>query len=153
MKRKAIIRGLIGLPIGITISYLISIIANLIISNTSYLGATPQLVNAVNSELTAVIIQFIASGILGFGTGASSVIWEIENWSLLKHTIMSFVAISIFVLIPAYFLYWMPHTTIGILIYILLFVLIFMIIWIIKYLYIKNKIKKMKASLQKRNNK
>ncbi|KAA8673309.1 DUF3021 domain-containing protein [Clostridium sp. HV4-5-A1G] len=46
-------------------------------------------------QINAVILQFTLSGLLSAVMGAGSVIWENDDWSFLKQSIMHFIITSI----------------------------------------------------------
>ncbi len=50
----------------------------------------------VGSEINAVILQTVLSGMIGTVFSASSVIWEIEYWSITKQTTIYFFITSVF---------------------------------------------------------
>ena len=147
MKKKIIIRSLLGFPIGIALGYLITILGSLAWANGYYSPCVPELISAMGNEINAVILQTLLSGIIGTGFAASSVIWEIDNWSIVKQTGIYFSIISVIMLPIAYFAYWMEHSVIGFLIYFGIFALIFAILWITMYVIGKNNVKKMNEKL------
>ena len=67
MKKKIINRGLLGFPLGIAIGYIVSILVSLCAGDGMFHFAKPELVEKVGSELNAVILQTVLSGILGAG--------------------------------------------------------------------------------------
>ena len=147
MTRKIILRGLIGVPIGITISYLITIIISICIGKGIYYPVTDELIGLMGNELNALILQTIISALMGAGFSMLSVIWEINSWSLFKQSAIFFGSSCLLMFPAAYLLNWMSHTAIGILIYVGIFILIFVIIWLSCYFYMKNKIKKMNSKI------
>ena len=147
MTRKIILRGLIGVPIGITISYLITIIISICIGKGIYYPVTDELIGLMGNELNALILQTIISALMGAGFSMLSVIWEINSWSLFKQSAIFFGSSCLLMFPAAYLLNWMSHTAIGILIYVGIFILIFVIIWLSYYFYMKNKIKKMNSKI------
>lgn len=147
MKKKIIMRGLLGLPIGIAIGYLITILISLVCANGYYSPCVPELITVMGNEINAVILQTVLCGILGTGFAASSVIWEIENWSIVKQTGIYFSIISVIMLPIAYFAYWMEHSIVGFLIYYGIFVFIFAIIWITQFVIGKYNVRKMNEKL------
>ena len=114
MKKEAIRRGMSGFPLGVFIGYTITIILSLFWGEGYYWAVVPALVEQCGNEINAVILQFILSGVLGSVCAASSVIWENDNWSILKQTVIHFVIISFTMLPIAYFAHWMDHTFIAI---------------------------------------
>lgn len=150
MKKKIIFRSILGFPFGVTIGYLITIIISLIWANGYYSPCVPELTVMMGNEINAVILQALLCGILGMGFAASSVIWEMEDWGLVKQTGIYFFIISVIMMPIAYVTYWMEHSLKGILSYFSIFVLIFVIIWVVQYCIAKQNVKKMNETLYKR---
>lgn len=151
MIKKAILRFVLGAPIGITISYLITVIISASIGTGNFYPCAPQLVEQMGNELNAVILQTVLSALYGGGSAAISVIWEQDKWSIAKQTGLFFLLLSVISIPIAYFANWMPHNIKGILIYfgiyIGIFVLIFVIIWFIRFMLIKREILKMNEKI------
>ncbi len=150
MKKKILLRSILGFPIGLAIGYAITIILSLIWANGYYAPCVPELIVIMGSEINAVLLQAFLCGILGMGFGASSIIWEIENWGLVKQTGIYFLIISVIMIPIAYVTYWMEHSLKGILSYFGIFASIFVGIWIIQYIIAKNNVKKMNETLYKK---
>lgn len=149
MKKKIITKFLFGIPLGITISIIISIAISLVVGNGNYLPTNPLLDKALGSGLKAFIQQTILSGLLGGVCFGTSVIWDMENISLLTKSASYFSIIVITNLVVGYLNYWTNHSLKGILIYFILFAIIFVIIWIIMYFIKKNEIDKINEKLKK----
>ncbi len=147
MRKKIILRGILGVPIGITIGYLITIFISLGLANGYYSPCVPELISIMGSEIRAVILQTVFCGILGAGFAASSVIWEIDHWSLVKQTGIYFAIASVIMLPIAYLAYWMQHSVMGFLIYFGIFILIFAIIWVTQFAIGKHNVRKMNEKL------
>ena len=152
MKKKIMLRSALGFPIGITIGYFITIFISLGWSDGYYSPCVPELITAMGNEINAVIFQALLCGLLGIGFAASSVIWEIEHWSLMKQTGIYFLIISIIMMPVAYLTYWMEHSIIGFLSYLGIFVAIFIFIWVIQLIIGKQIVKKLNANLDKAKN-
>ena len=140
-------RSLLGFPIGIAIGYLITILTSLGWANGYYLPCVPELISVMGNEINAVILQTVLCGILGTGFAASSIIWEMDNWSIVKQTGIYFSINSVIMLPIAYFAYWMEHSIVGFFIYFGIFVLIFVIIWITQFVIVKHNIRKINEKL------
>lgn len=149
MKKKIVLRSISGFPIGIAIGYFITIIISLGWADGNYWPCVPELVTAMGNEIHAVVLQAILCGLLGAGFAASSVIWEIENWSLVKQTGIYFVMISVIMLPIAYFAYWMEHSVAGVCRYFGIFVFIFAVIWIFQFVIGKRNVRKMNKNLHR----
>ncbi len=147
MKKKIVLRSILGFPIGIAIGYLITIFISLGWANGYYSPCVPELISAMGNEINAVVFQTLLCGLLGTGFAASSVIWEIENWGIIKQTGIYFIIVSVIMLPIAYFAYWMEHSIVGLFSYLGIFVLIFAFIWIIQFAFEKRAVKKMNKKL------
>lgn len=149
MKKKIIMRGLLGLPTGIAIGFVITLIISACIGNGSFYPVTPELIDTMGNELNAVILQTVLCAVMGVGFAAASVIWELDSWSLAKQSGIYFMIISVIMMPIAYVTHWMKHTALGVLSYVAIFVAIFIIVWLSQYLLWKRKIKKMNALVSK----
>ena len=149
MKKKILIRAFLGALIGIVISYLITIVISAVIGDGAFYPCVPSFAERYGNEATAVIIQTIFSAVLGGGFSMASLIWEMDDWSLLKQTGVYFVIITILMMTVAYICEWMEHSLRGVLSYFGIFFAIFVVIWIIRYFSWKIRISKIKEKLIK----
>lgn len=149
MKKEVFFRILSGLLSGIVISHFITIGISLAIGEGNYYACVPSLVEHFGSEVTAVIIQTLLSAILGGGFSAASIIWEKDEWSLLKQTGTYFGIVSVLMMMVSYICEWMEHSVKGVLSYFGVFVAIFIVVWIVRYVIWKVRISKIKDKLQK----
>lgn len=147
MKKEAWMRGLLGFPLGISLGYVITILISLFDPNGAYTPCVPELMEQTGSEITAVILQAVLSGILGSAFAAASVIWEMEKLSLAKQTGLYFCIISAAMLPIAYATHWMEHTLVGVLSYFGVFVIIFVVIFLIQYFFWKRRIARLNSRL------
>lgn len=147
--KKAILRGLLGFPLGVFMGYTITILISLFFLKSGIFSpVVPQLATATGNEITAVIRQYILCGILGFAFAFGSAVFEVEEWSITKQTIIHFLTSSLAMFPVAYLCYWMQHTLWGILSYILIFVVLYIIIWVIQINFWKKKIQGINAKMQ-----
>ncbi len=150
MKKKILVRSLMGAPIGLTICTVITIIFSLIYGNGEYYPVTHELTAMCRSEIQAVILQTVLGMVYGAMWGGASAIWEIENWSLLKMT-LSHLAICSTASFPiAYCLQWMPHTLLGAFMFFGMFFAIYAVIWFFGYYAMKKQVKQMNNKLKER---
>ncbi len=149
MKKQVIMRGLLGLPLGIAIGYIITIIVSLGWGQGYYSPCEPSLVNTVGSEIGAVVLQTLLCALLGAGFAAASVIWEMETWGIAKQTGIYFLITSIIMLPIAYFAQWMEHSIKGFFIYFGIFCALFIVAWLVQYFFWKRKIKSINAKIEK----
>lgn len=150
MKKKIFLRSISGFPLGLAIGYLISIIISLIWADGYYSPCVPELAVMMGREINAVLLQAFFCGILGMGFAASSAIWEIEDWGLVKQTGIYFLTVSVIMMPIAYAMYWMEHSLKGVVSYFGIFAFIFAVVWIVQYIRAKHNVKKMNETLCKR---
>ena len=143
MRKKIMKRMWIGLPVGIAMGYIITLIISACIGDGTFYPVAPELTEKMGNELNAVILQTVLCAILGAGFAAASVIWEVDSWSLARQSGVYFLVIGIILLPIAYVTNWMQHSVVGFLSYIGIFVGIFAAVWLSQYLCWKQRIKKM----------
>ena len=152
--KKIVSRVLYSFPIGISCSVGISLFLSLLFGEGKYYPFAASLVFFTGSEVKAMLMQTILSGILGSVFGGMSFIWEIERWSILKQTAVYFLSVSIPMMGISYLLYWMEHSLNGFLLYFLIFVMVFIVVWLFNLAMYWIKIRKMNQNLnvEKRGN-
>lgn len=150
MKKKIILRSISGFPLGLAIGYLITIIISLVQANGYYSPCVPELAVIMGNEINAVLLQALLCGVLGMGFAASSIVWEMEDWEIVKQTGIYFLIISVIMMPIAYVTYWMEHSFKGFLSYFGIFTLIFAIVWVVQYVKGRHNVKKINEALHKR---
>ena len=147
MKKKMLLRALLGFPIGIAIGQCMSLLSSAIISDGRFWGCTPSVIEAVGSELGAVALQTLLCGLMGAACAGGSVIWE-TDWGIVKQTGAYFLLLAVVMLPIAYFTEWMQHTLGGFLLYFGIFLAVFVIMWVIQYLAWKGRIKRLNEQMK-----
>ncbi len=147
MKNQILLRGLLGIPVGISVSFITSIIISIIIADGHYYPCVPQLIEIMGSEIGAVVFQTILTIILGVSFAISSVIWEMDNWSIAKQTGIYFVITSAILLPISYFNNWMEQSLTGALSYFGIFVVLFILVWLSRYFIMRRKINEIRKRL------
>lgn len=142
MKKKIFLRCLVGMPTGLAISTIITVIISVLIGDGNYYAVVPDLSVKCGSEINAVILQTIFSMLYGAAFAGSSVIWE-TDWSLTKMTFTHLLICSVATFPIAWLMYWMDHSVSGVLRYFGVFLLIYIVIWITQYSSLKRKISAM----------
>jgi hypothetical protein len=107
------------------------------------------LVKHYGSELNAVIVQTILSAILGAGFAGASLIWEKDEWSLLKQTGVYFAIVTVMMMTVAYACEWMEHSVRGAAGYFAVFFAIFILVWFVRYISWKIYILKIQEKITK----
>lgn len=147
--KKILLRSLIGAPIGVTVSLIITAVISMLIGDGNYYPVVPSAIDSFGSEMTAVLVQTILSFVYGAAYGGASVIWESE-WSILKMTLAHLLICSVATLPIAYVMHWMKHSPQGILRYFAIFFGIYFVIWLSQYAGMRKKINEINQGLSKR---
>lgn len=147
MGKKVLIRGMIGLPIGISINYVIAAVTSLLWGQGWFSPVVPPFQTAVGSEAAANAVQLLLVALMGFVFGASSCIWDVERWSLLRQSALHFLIIAAAFLAVAWVCCWMEHTPLWLLGYLGIFAAIYAVIWLSISLSIRAKIKAVNQKL------
>jgi len=151
MRKKILLRCLIGAPIGLAISTLITIIISLTVGDGNYYPVVPELVSDCGNEMNAVLLQALLSLLYGAAWAGASVIWEMENWSILLQTVTHLVICSLATFPIAYFMRWMKPTASGILLYFGIFFAIYLIIWLSQYSSMKKRVEEINRKIHENN--
>ncbi len=150
VKRKILLRGLLGFPLGVVLGDAIAIAISFVQGGGEYTPCTPQLVEAVGGETAAVALQTLLCGVLGTVFGAASLIWQLDRWSLAAQTGLYFAVTAAAMFSIAYAAGWMGKSTRGMAFYMLIFALIFAAVWAVQYLVMRRSVARMNRSLDSR---
>ena len=147
MKKEVTKRAILGFIYGVFIGQTILIIESLFMRDGNFYAVSNSLLELAGTKIAAVIIQYFITGIIGTSFAATTVIFEMDNWSLLRQTITHFVITSIVMYIAGFLCGWFPHTVVSTLIWFGVFVVVYVIFWICFSMYYKNKVKKINEAL------
>lgn len=146
MKKKVFLRALLGAPLGLALSYLITILISLVGGNGTYVPVVPGLAESCGGELNAVLLQALCSLLYGAVWAGASVIWE-ADWNLLAQTLLHLAICSLATFPIAWLLHWMAHSLAGILLYFGIFFGIYLVIWLSQYWAIRRRLKQINERL------
>lgn len=146
MKKKVLFRVLLGAPLGLALSYLITILISLVLGNGSYYPVVSALTAACGSEINAVLLQALCSLLYGAAWAGASAIWE-TDWSLLAQTVLHLAICSCATFPIAWLLHWMAHSLAGVALYFGIFLGIYLVIWLCQYSSIRRKLRKINQQL------
>ncbi len=150
MKKRALARCILGAPMGLALSYMITVVISLTVNDGNYYAVVPELITDCGSEIGAVLLQTVLSLIYGAAWAGASIIWEIDEWSILKQTALHLGVCSVATFPIAYFTRWMSHDLKGILLYFGLFLCIYVIIWLIQYSALRRRVKRINEGINNR---
>lgn len=136
-----------GFVIGVIIGQIVQILISLKLGQGEYMPVVEHFRSFFVSEMTAVIVQILLTGIIGVTFATSSLVFDIVKWSPLKQYIIHF-CITALVWVPIVTLLWMPKTFISTLIFFISFLGTYIVTWVIQYMISKNDIKQINAAIQ-----
>lgn len=136
-----------GFVIGVIIGQIVQILISLQFGQGNYMPVVDHFRSFFVSEMTAVIVQILLTGIIGITFATSSLVFDIVKWSLLKQYLVHF-CLTALVWIPIVMLLWMPKTSISTLIFFINFLGTYVITWVIQYTISKNDIKQINAAIK-----
>ena len=147
MLKKIIKRVLIGFIYGIFIGQTILILESLFKGDGNFHFVSEYLLAHTNTELAAVIAQYFITGIIGVTFASTTVIFELDRWSLVAQTALHFVITSVVMFFAGFFCGWFPHTAISTLIWFGVFIVVYIIMWLSFTLYYRKKTKEINNAL------
>lgn len=148
MRKEMSVRGIVGFFAGVTIGTFIPIVSSLIYGDGNFYPVNPGILETFGNEINAVLAQSLLCGLLGVCFGAGSIIWEMDDWSILKQTILHLLLSSVVMFPLAYVMQWMEHSVKGILTYVGIFSGIYACIWIVSYLKWWGRIRKLNNKMK-----
>lgn len=141
-------RSLLGAVLGVFISQALGIFISACINDGAYYAVVPELTEMLGNEVLAVFVQTVCSLIYGAVFGGASVIWEKDNWSILKQTVIHFVIVSAVTFPVAYITGWMEHSVLGVLVYYVIFATTYAFIWFSQYMAMRKRIKELNSKVK-----
>lgn len=149
MKKKLLRRILLGAPLGLALSYAITILISLTAGDGEFYAVVPSLTALCGTEINAVTLQALCSLLYGGAWGGASVIWESERLNLLTQTLLHLAICSCATFPTAWLLHWMHHSAGGVLSYFAIFGGIYLIIWLSQYWSIRRRLKQVNDQLSR----
>ena len=136
--KKAMLWGLkYGIPIGLAMGFTVILIYSCFYG-TSFLS------------FEYLMIEYVIFAIFGFSCSAMAAVYTVKGWSILKKTIVYFIAL-LCVFLPCFIIgAWMPASPIAIEVYVGIFVLFFLCFWLTWYFYWKAEVKKINFAIKNR---
>lgn len=150
MKKKLFLRCLLGASVGLTIGTLITLTISFLKGTGEYFAVVPELITDCGSETNAMLVQTLLSFVYGAAFAGASLIWEREDWSLLKQTLLHLAICSLATLPVAYACRWMQHSVRGVLIYFGFFFAAYAVVWVVLYLTSLRRVKRMNERIAAR---
>ncbi len=147
MKKKVLLLCLLGAPIGLALSTLITIAISFSVGDGVFYPVVPELAAQCGGELNAVLLQAVCSMLYGAAWAGASAVWNREGWSLLRQTLTHLLICSAATFPIAYLMRWIPHSAAGALLYFGIFFGVYLAIWLLQYAAVKKKLRQINQRL------
>ena len=140
-------RAIMGFVYGVFIGQTILILESLAGGKGNFYPVSAYLLEHSGSQISAVIIQYFITGIIGISFATTTLIFEIDSWSITSQTALHFAITSLVMYIAGFLCGWFPHTVKSTIIWFVIFIVIYVIMWVGFMLYFKKQIKKINEVL------
>ena len=147
MLNKIIKRAIMGFVYGVFIGQTILILESLVGGNGNFYPVSAYLLQHSSSQMVAVIIQYFLTGIIGISFATTTLIFEIDSWSITAQTALHFAITSVVMYIAGFLCGWFPHSVRSTIIWFSIFIVIYVIMWICFTLYFRKQTKKINEAL------
>ncbi len=145
MKKIRIFYTIIGFAGGIAIGHIFNIIGSYLFGSGLFYTVSPKIIAKYGSELNAVVVQTILTGLIGVVFSQSSLIYEKEEWSLLKQTVIHFFVTCSTMTTVSIILDWTNGNEVT---FVVIFAFIYLVIWFSQYLLIKKETVKLNEKIK-----
>ena len=141
MKKRLIVRSIIGLIVGVLAAHVITFLVNYL-GRGKYLVCMPELTERFGFA-GAVIVQTLLGGIFGIIALGGTCLFDIEKWSLLRASVVHCALILVTYIVIGLLLHWFSFHIIPILIMTGIIIVVYALIWLIMYVAWKREIKEL----------
>lgn len=129
--KKTIKSSIYGMQTGIVLGLFISLVFNYLYGSSHYYPSSPQFSEHFTNPLNAVLVSIILWAIIGLLFSLGAIIFEVENWSLLKRTIINFFIYYLGFIPLAILAGWFPLNIYYLISFTITFILIYIIMWLV----------------------
>lgn len=147
MWKKSLARGAGSYCICVTVSNVVSMILGLCGQTSSCI---PAFVERVGNPLTAMFLQPLLIGLIGFAFGAGSVLFEIERWSFFRQG-AAHLAVTAAVWIAVELICFSPITPPAVLSFAASAAVSYAITWGAQYFALRAQIRRLNEQIQRKN--
>ncbi|MGO3732609.1 MAG: DUF3021 domain-containing protein [Vagococcus sp.] len=147
--KKILKRIINGIPLGVFIGLIISYVISLLLDFGIYYPAPPNFTNRFETELNALGVSIILWGLIGVMFSVASLIYERDDWSILKQTVLHFCTMYIGMISFGLLAGWFTSSLKELMVVTLIFVFIYLIIWLVSMLKARRTINSVNKQLKK----
>ncbi|WP_056938558.1 DUF3021 domain-containing protein, partial [Paucilactobacillus suebicus] len=148
MIKKITTRSLIGAPIGIAIGLTMALIFSYAFGNTRFYPSTPRFVDQFANPINAVTISAIIWALMGVVFSVSSIVFEMEKWSILRQTTVNFIITYIGFTVLALICQWFPLNAAWLTIYTVIYIVVYFFIWFGQLMAARSIVRRINAKIK-----
>lgn len=148
--KDILMRFFVGFAAASLLGSIIDIVVSAAVGNGEYMPVMPPLRAQFETELGAVICQFILVGLIGVLFAEGALVFKIEKWSLMKQYIVHFIITSVFYT-PFVYICWMPENLREVLILLANYIFTYALTYILRYRAAKADIDKINKAINEKN--
>lgn len=148
--KKLLNYALYGIPTGVFIGLCISVYQSWKVGNGVYYPAPPAFIERYATSLGAMTSSIAIWGGIGMMFSISSLLFEKDDWSILKQTSVHFLFTYIGLLLINYLSNWFDYSVQDILNYTFIFIGMYVAIWSYSMLHTKKNLDAINQKLKKR---
>lgn len=112
MVKRVLGRVCIGFIIGVFLGQITQFIISLFLGKGAFIPVSDEFSELFDTELTAVLTQFILTGFIGIALSLGSYIFKVDRWGLMKQYLTHFFSTGA-VWLTVVILCWIPQTPMG----------------------------------------
>lgn len=151
MLKNALIRGLNSFIYAVAINVILALAMVVIVNEPGFVPLVPDYAAHFNSEILALLLQFVLIGLSSASFGAGSVLLEIEHWSLLKQSIVYFVVTTVIWVPVSIFCWGINKYPAAFISFVISYVFSYIITWSIQLSLCKKSVAKINEKLIQMN--
>ncbi|HAT54351.1 MAG TPA: DUF3021 domain-containing protein [Lactobacillus sp.] len=136
-----------GATIGIAVGFLISLVFSFIYQSKDYAPSAPIFMAHFSSSTIATAVSGLLWALIGCVFGVSSLVFEQDQWSITKQTVVHFLITYIGFTPLAILCGWFPLNFFWLLFFTITFIIIYVIIWAISMISARREIQAFNAKL------
>jgi hypothetical protein len=149
--KKYIRLGIGSAAAGVTIGFLFSLAFSFLFGATQYYPSSPRFVARFQTPLQATAVSALLWVLIGLVFGYGTLIFEIEEWSLLRRTVVTCLVYYVGFLPLAIAAGWFPLDWKWIAVFTGIYLLIYAIIWAINYWVAEAQVRRINQGLSERS--
>lgn len=146
--RKYVFYIIYGISLGELIGLAFSLFFSYVFKLDYYVPSAPTFTSHFDRPLNAVLVSTIIWGTMGLIFSIGALIFNVENWSIRKRTIINFIIYYCGFTPLAILAGWFPLTLINWLFFTAIFVLVYVVMWFINVYLVKRDLNKINKKLR-----